>query len=762
MRWITFPPPPSSPLPGLHPLVAQALARRGIITPIAAESFLNPAHYPPTPASVLPGIEAAVERIASAVRAREHIYVWGDFDVDGQTATTLLVQTLRALGAEVNYHIPVRSREGHGVNIPILKEALDQGAQLILTCDTGITAHEATEYASSRGVDMIITDHHDLPPRLPKTKAIVNPKMLPTGHPLSTLAGVGVAYKLAEALLQDLKGNILPSDLLDLVALGLVADLAILTGDTRYLVQNGLKLLRATQRIGLQTLCEAAELQPETINETHIGFTLAPRLNALGRLGDANPIVDFLLTTDRQRARVLAAQLENYNAQRRLLSAQVTQAAEAFLRADPSLLAAPVIIVGHPAWPGGVLGIAAARLVEKYGKPAIVFSTPPGEPVYGSARSVDGLHITEAIAFQSDLLLNFGGHPMAAGLSLKHENLPVFYKRMAWTVEKMLGQTQAVSSSLEIDSWLPFSELTLDLTAVIEQVAPFGPGNPKLVLASRDLNLINASSLGRNKEHRQLKVADEAGITQQVLWWDGGTEELPEGKFDLAYTLRASDWRGSPQLQMEFVDFRIVEAEEVKVESRKLEVIDYRSEPDRAGVLTAARERPSTIIWAEGNEKTRVGGKDRSEFTRADTLVIWTTPPSTEELKTALETIRPKTVWLVAANPEAEITDNFIARLTGLLKHAILHLDGQVNYIRLAAATGQRLDTVRNGLAWLVARGTIGIKTELDDELWLTTDASGNDPPGASRLWLEVQSMIAETAAYRAYFKRADTETLFP
>lgn len=761
MNWIDAPTPASPLLPGLHPLVAQTLAQRGITTSESAQAFLNPARYDPAPATALPGIEAAVERLSAAARARERICVWGDFDVDGQTATALLVQTLRALGADVIYHIPVRSRESHGVNLTSLQEIIDGGAQLILTCDTGITAHEATQYAHGRGVDMIITDHHDLPPRIPKTLAVVNPKMLPAGHPLASLAGAGVAYKLAEALLQQSAASLQSPELLDLAALGLVADLALLTGDTRYLVQKGLEALRTTQRPGLQTMYELAELQPETINESHIGFTLAPRLNALGRLGDANPIVDFLLTSDRTRARVLATQLENYNAQRKLLTDQITQAAEALLRADPSLLAAPVIIVGHPSWPGGVIGIAAARLVERYGKPVIVFSTPPDEPARGSARSVEGLHITEAIAAQSDLLLNFGGHPMAAGLSLAPENLPAFYKRMVRTVEKLQGIAQREEPMLVIDAWLSLPDLTLDLAAAIEQIAPFGPGNPRLVLASRGLTLGSAATLGRNKEHTKLTVADEAGNTRQVLWWDGGSEELPEGKFDLAYTVRASDWRGSRQIQAEFIGFRVVEGKKIEVKSEKMEVVDYRNERDAKSILAAASRQSSTVIWVEGDEKARVSGKDRNDLAQADTLVVWTIPPSPEELQAALKTVRPKTVWLVAAHPPIEITENFIARLTGLLKYVISRRNGRVTYQQLAAATGQRLTTVRKGLAWLVARGTIKIKQEKDGELWVTTGTSVKDPPGAAKLWLEIQSLLAETAAYRAHFKHADKDALF-
>ena len=281
---------------GLHPLVAQVLARRGLVDAAAVRAFLDPACYVPASPFDLPGMEAAVARIGSALRRQEVIGVWGDFDVDGQTSTTLLVEALRHLGADVRYHIPVRERESHGVTIPYLSQFLDDGVQLVVTCDTGITANEAVAYARQRGVDVIITDHHSLPEQLPEALALVNPQFLAPGHPLGALPGVGVAYKLVEALYQRRGDPEACARYLDLVALGIVADVALQTGDTRYLLQRGLSALRQTQRLGLLALFEMAELSPAGLSEEHIGFMIGPRLNALGRLSDANPIVDFLTT----------------------------------------------------------------------------------------------------------------------------------------------------------------------------------------------------------------------------------------------------------------------------------------------------------------------------------------------------------------------------------------------------------------------------------------------------------------------------------
>ncbi len=758
MRWLeASSPPPLPPDPNLRPLVARLLARRGLTTPEAVRAFLDPAAYRPAPPSALPGLPIAVERITEAIRQKKPIGVWGDFDVDGQTATTILVEALRTLGAETAYYIPVRSTESHGISLPRLEQMIDQGIRLIVTCDTGISAHEAVSLAHARGAEMIITDHHELPASIPRAGAVINPKMLPDKHPLSTLSGAGVAYKLAEALLDDRLAE--AEALLDLTALGLVADLAVLTGETRYLTQKGLTALRATNRPGLKVMYKLAELDTSALNESHIGFTIAPRLNALGRLGDANAAVEFLTTRDPVRARVLAVQMENYNAQRQLLTNQVTMAAEAQLRANPSLLAAPVIIVGHPEWPGGVVGIAAARLVERYEKPAIVLVTPPGKPAYGSARSVEGLNITAAIAEQQDLLLKFGGHPMAAGLSIAPENLPAFIRRMNATVGKM--QQSREEPVLEIEAWLNLSDLTDGLAAALEPLAPFGPGNPRPIFASRGLTLKSAVPLGRNKEHRKLIVSDEQGISREALWWDGGAEELPAGVFDLAYTVRAANWRGKPQVQLEIVSLCIAEKEQVEIKTKTFEVVDYRAEPDTFKVLERLKQEPSTLVWAEGEAKERVGGADRHSLRQARHLVIWSIPPSGEELRAALEAVRPQTVSLLAVQPPPESAEGFIARLSGLVKFVIKQRGGVTSYEELAAATGHRVLTVKRGLTWLLMQGKISLERDEDGQLLIREGKNEREAAGARRMWSEVQSLLAETNAYRAHFCKADKDNLF-
>ena len=479
-------------------------------------------------------------------------------------------------------------------------------------------------------------------------------------------------------------------------------------------------------------------------------------MNALGRLGDTNPIVELLTTSDPVRANVLAVQLEGLNIERKLLCDQVYQAAEAQLRENPELLAQPVIVLAHPLWPGGVVGIVASKLVERYRKPAILMTAPNGEPVRGSARSVEGLNITAAIAAQKDILLGFGGHPMAAGLSLEAEKLAEFRRKLSKTVEKMLGEARIEEAVLQIDGWLNLDDANLDLAEHLESLAPYGPGNEKLTLASRNLTVKTSVKLGKNKEHLKLTVEDETGAIQQILWWDGGSEELPDGKFDLAYTLRASDWRGVRQAQLEFVDFRLVEGEKIAVQRKPLEVVDYRR-VERGQSLLAACE-PACEIWAEGADKKSVNGCDRQELKPAQTLIVWTTPPSPEELKSALEAVKPEKVLVFAISPGMDELKPFLERLAGLLKFVLNKKAGKTSLTELAAATAQKVAVARLGLEWLSKRGQVSV--EFSGENLHLTAGGVLDEIAALTVESQLRSLLQETAAFRAHFEKSDLKSL--
>ena len=740
---------------GGHPLVAETLARRGILTPEAARAFLNPAHYTPAPPEELPGLVAATERVETAIRRGEKICVWGDFDVDGQTSTTLLVSVLRSLDADVTHYIPVRARESHGIGRESLKRVLDAGAQLLLTCDTGVSEHAAVEYAVSRGVDVLITDHHDLPPALPPARAVVDPKRLPEEHPLRELPGVGVAYKLAQALLSHAGRANEAEALLDLVALGIVADVATQVKDVRYLLQRGLKILRRTERLGLRELMRISGIAPAEVNEEQIGFALGPRLNALGRLADANTAVEFFTTADPTRAKTLAHELDGLNFRRQQITRQVQAAAMAQIQQDPSLLEHAALVLAHHRWPASVVGIVAGRLAERYGRPAILIAAPPGQPARGSARSVPGVDISAAIAAQSDMLHRHGGHPMAAGFAIDTERIPAFRRALSRTVAQMAAETPA-PPQVVIDTYLPLSELSLDLLAELERLAPFGEGNPPLTLAARNLRRAGDAKIGRREEHRRITARDENGQTYEVFWWHGADRPLPQGLFDLAYTVRASDYLGRRDLQISWVAARERSPERVTVTAEPtIQVQDYRHVSNPHDVLAGLMERQEIQVWVEGQE-TAIKGRGRHQLSPAPALAVWTIPPGPAELKAVLKAVSPQTVYFFSHSPEGDL-QGFLIRLAGLVRHVLKAQDGQTSLAALAAATAQREASVQAGLEWLEARGQVSIQTKGDTLKLAPGDAQASE---TSQLQKELKALLKETAAYRSFFLRADTDQL--
>jgi single-stranded-DNA-specific exonuclease len=795
-------------LAGGQRLVAQALLRRGYVDPAAARAFLDPAYYSPASPYELPGMDRAVERLQVALRRKEHILVWGDFDVDGQTATTLLVATLRELGGRVSYHIPVRAQESHGVNLPVLQSLLEESdpPAVVLTCDTGISAQPAAEYAREQQVDLIITDHHELPRRLsgdtgikdegsgresgemtclPPAYAVVTPRLLPAGHSLGSLPGVGVAYKLAQALYQAAGNPTGVEQHLDLAALGIVADVALLTGEARYLLQRGLERLRQPQRAGLLAIYERAGLSAGRLTEEQIGFVLAPRLNALGRLGDANPAVELLSTQDQGRARLLALQLEGLNSRRQLLTSQVLRSALAQIEQDPTLNEGQALVLAHPSWPAGVIGIVASRLVELLGKPCALIASPPGEDGRGSARSVEGIDISAAISTQARLLNGFGGHVMAAGFAIPAENIARFRAGLSQTVAKqweaLPPERAAGQSALAIDGYLPWSETGLELAESLERLAPYGAGNPPLALVSRGLHLVHQAAFGRQGEHLHLTLEDQDGFSQRVTWWGAGdldpSKTVPNTLFDLAYTLRATTYRGKQELQVTWLDARgAPQAAGLLKAPAAPELVDYRRQDQPLPILLRLltdTEVGKIQVWAEAEAYSRLRQswgdaiRDRTQLAQCEQLVIWTIPPGSNELASAISHTKPKQVIVFLSDPAMDLPQPFLERLAGLVKHALAKRNGWISYLQLACATAQQVWLVQLGIEWLAAKGNLSIIKNDDDmdvsdspggELNRVQVAAGGkiDPAQAAALLEQIQNSLDETRAFRAYFSHHD------
>lgn len=738
-------------------VVSQTLFRRGLTSFDLAQGFLDPNLYQPSPASQLPGLTHAAERLQTALSNKEKILVWGDFDVDGQTSTALLVSALRALDGNVCHYIPNRAKESHGLSIPSLTTQIEKlSPDVIITCDTGIDAFKPIEQAQNKGIDVIVTDHHQLPSVLPEAYAIINPKMLPSAHPLSSLPGVGVAFKLIEDLYGYHGRGV--EHLLDLVALGIVADVAQLSGDTRYLLQRGLPILRNTPRMGLQQLYINAKLEESTISEDQIGFVIGPRLNALGRLADANSCVDFFTTKDPTVAFNLAGVLENLNSQRRELTEVIFQDALSHVDTNPDLVEEfPILVLlGSPDWNPGVIGIVASRLVDRFHKPVIML-TPEGDYARGSARSIPGVPISDLIASASDLLVSHGGHPMAAGVKLRVEKVSEFRRTISLNFKHIVGDTLP-SPKVLIDAELPFQSISVDFINDFHRLSPFGSENPKLLFASLGVELIDDKTIGKNKNHRKLILVDSAGTKKNVLWWNSVGIDLPESPFDIVYSLVLSNYNGKSQTQITLQHFRHSEDTPIRVTGKKkIEILDFREQNDSLNVLCQLIDKnPSSVIWAEYNIPPGFDCLPRKELKKSATLIIWTTPPSLFVLKKALESVSPKTVILFAEDPMPQNNKSILQALLGLLKH-LIYTGKDYDPALFAQSIGQTSALIELGLAWLHEHGDYDLSQIGTNQIH---EGGGAPLPGFTAIDYKFNLMLHEISSYRSYYKKVKKEYL--
>lgn len=728
---------------GGHPLVAQGLAQRGILTPTEARRFLDPQHYTPAAPAELPDMDAAVACLQRVIREGGEVLVWGDFDVDGQTATALLVLALRDLGAKVRWHVPNRFREGHGLHLPTLREKLGD-ADLLLTCDTGIAAHEALAWAQGQGAAVVVTDHHQLTDSLPPASAVVNPQRLADGHALRELPGVGVAYKLIEAL----HGGRSADHFLDLVALGIVADVRPLVDDTRWLLQRGLQVLRDSERPGLRALMASAGVQPAALTESDIAFALAPRLNSFGRLADAGEAVELLTGDDRESLAALARRTEELNHKRRFLTRQVHEAARQQIERDPSLLDYAALVLWQPGWHGGVLGIVAGQLARDYGRPALLLGEQDGL-AGGSARSVAGCDIVAALDSQAHLLRGHGGHSMAAGLRLEVDQLAAFRRGLSRAVREQLGD-EPPAPELRIDGSLKLEEITLELAQQLARLAPFGEGNPPLNLMARDLRLLRRRRLDRRGEHLELTVADAGDVERRVIWWSGDAQSLPQGRFDMAFTLRVNVFRGRREALLEWQGARVSD-DEIVARRSAWRAIDCRRHPsprERLAELLAGE--PDALVWREGQPELE--GVDRYGLRPAETLLVWTVPSDAVTWGAALKEVAPQCVALFAHEPPWRTPQALLQRVAGMAKYALQRREGRLALETLAARSAQPQATILTCIDWLHRSSRLRFSRINEDEWRVTLAAEGAAAPPDPDLGERLQRQMQETAAWRRHW----------
>jgi single-stranded-DNA-specific exonuclease len=541
------------------PVVATLLYQRGLRDPRDIAAFLasdygKGLHDP----FLMKGMDAAARRVAGAIAEGEPIAVYGDFDTDGVTAVTLLMQAIGAMGGDIRPYIPHRLNEGYGLNVEAIDRLAAEGVRLLITVDCGISNVAEVAHAQALGLDVIVTDHHTPPAVLPEAFAIINPKQPGCAYPYKQLVGVGIAYKLVQALARlGLKMPLRGRDLLDVVALGTVTDMGPLNGENRVLVKAGLESINASQRPGLKALIIAAGLVQGKITSTDISFMLGPRLNAAGRLDTAILAYKLLLADDFESAQRLAAELNQANRQRQELTRETQSVARKHIE-ELGKHNNRIVVLDGEGYPAGLVGLIAAKLVEDLGRPVLMLERG-AETSRGSARSIPGFSIIDALTSCEDLFVRFGGHTAAAGFTISNEHLPRLEERLlAYAADRL--PDEMLVPALDIDAEVPIGALTWELLQQLEVLEPFGQANPQPILMSPRVRVVGAWPRGADRQHLKLRLDDGmGGPTYDAIAFRLGqiAEHFSRPRtVDIAYTLEAHEWNGSRTLQLNIKDLR--------------------------------------------------------------------------------------------------------------------------------------------------------------------------------------------------------------
>jgi single-stranded-DNA-specific exonuclease len=547
---------------GVSTVVAQLLITRGYADELSARRFLHPSHEQLHDPSLMLGMTEAVERILRAIDHGEKILVYGDYDVDGTTGTVVLRRALQLLGAETGFHVPHRFTEGYGIQQAALERARDEGYTVVVSVDCGIRAHEPLYWAQANGLDVIVTDHHlpDEDEGSPPAFAVLNPNQRGCAYPDKNLAGVGVAFKLAHALFRARGMESKVAGFLKMVAIGTVADVAQLVGENRSIVSLGLADLPGATNPGLRALMEVAGVgDGRGMTAYDLGFRLGPRINAAGRMDAARAVVELFEATNQEEARRLAQHLDARNRERQVAQSELVKLAlDEWNAAAAATTGAHVAVIAGDNWHRGVIGIAASKIAEKLNRPCVVISLENGIG-HGSARSIEAYHLLNGLTACADLFEKFGGHSHAAGLSIKRERVDELRRRLNEHAAAMLSDKD-LQPFIMIEAELPSDALSLALAEELRALEPYGAGNPRPLFMTRNLRLMAAPRIMKEK-HLKLRLAGADGRPLEAVWWNA-VEELdgqtlaPGARIELAYTVEENTWQGVTRLQLNVKDLK--------------------------------------------------------------------------------------------------------------------------------------------------------------------------------------------------------------
>lgn len=678
----------------LSPMLANLLVARGYRSVKAVQLFLHPQVQQIQAPSKLHDMDQAVDRIQTAIKSGEQITVYGDYDADGMTSTAVMYEALETLGAKVNYYIPNRFKDGYGPNQEAYQRLIDAGTKLIITVDNGVTGKREVDFAKQHGVDVVITDHHSLPKELPDASAIVHPQYPGDEYSYGDLSGVGVAFKVAWALLGEL-----PNEMLDLVAIGEIADLVSMKKENHVLVKLGLQQLKQGLRPGIHALLQVAGVDEKELTDQDVSFQLAPRLNALGRIADGNDGVRLLTTVDAQTATELAKKVDQCNQERQSLVQEITQDAMQKATAPDNLHRKTLLIVGH-GWHQGVLGIVASKIVEATGKPTIVASVNKGELVAkGSGRSVKGYDLFGALDPARKLMTAFGGHTMACGMSFMITQIPAIAKVLESAANEQ-GFSLDMKEQLNVAGVLQVNDLDEQLYQQIQRLAPFGPDNEEPVFEINHPTIISNQQIGKNNQHLKLTIAGNHRQVE-ILAFNHGLEsdQLGPGiQCTLCGTVSLNIWRGRRKVQFMLVDRKAV----------GVAVLDQRTHQLLPNMFT---ENACYVVFnsrllanIDGHVKGKVvAGVDATAHLHVSHLVIVDTPDRLSVLKQILQANHDANVIkLLLFDGRPKVHDDIPQRSTFVQFFQIIRQTKAIDIQRQAIKLCQYLNVSGNQLNLMI------------------------------------------------------------
>ena len=603
----------------ISPEISQILKNRGIDNEKDAEIFMNPSLEYLRDPFLMKDMKKATDRIKKAIENKERIYIYGDYDVDGVSSTSILFLYFKSIDFPVKYYIPNRLEEGYGINEEAIKKIHNDGCDLIITVDCGITSVKEVDLANELGIDVIITDHHECQSEIPNALAIVNPKQEDCNYPFDMLCGCGVAFKIIQALTDEEEFKTSMFDYLEIVTLATICDIVPLIDENRIIVKNGLKLMKEGKNLGLRELIKVCGIETEKIGSSHIGYSVGPRINASGRLGYSYLGVQLFTTDLEDEAKEIANILEAKNIERQMIESKMYKEAEEVLLSDERYKEDKVLVIAKEGWQHGIIGIVASKLTEKYYKPTILLTIEDGEAT-GSARSIKGFSIFDALVSCKDLMNKFGGHEQAAGLALNRENIDELRQRVNEIADYNLTKEDLIEN-IKVEYELSEESATLDLVEDLHKLEPFGLSNPSPRFIMRDLLLTNIFKMGKNKQHLKLIVENEksyecVGFNMAYL-----ADDFQVGdKIDVLFQVDENNFNNERKVQFLLKDIRLSHPKSAVTNDLSIKLFEKIVPNNKDDLYSININEEDLLIDVDGDKKINV-----FDYIKEDTLVITNT-----------------------------------------------------------------------------------------------------------------------------------------